>query len=438
MITRPFAPSISRMAISVVLGGGRGTRLWPLTEYRAKPAVPLAGKYRLIDIPISNCLNSGLDRIYVLTQFMSSSLNRHVTSTYQLDPFSRGFVSIEVAHQSADSFDWYQGTADAVRRNWKEILQWRTPYVVILPGDTVFRMDLGQMLEFHREREADITVALHPVEARRASAFGIMQLDDGDRIVAMKEKPKKGEMPPPSCSPKQMEAWAMNEASPYLGSMGIYIFNSETLLQYLKHEDLTDFGHHILPAAVDKCRVHGYVFNDYWEDIGTIGAFFKSNLELARPKPPFSFYHPEAPIYTHIRFLPSTRMSRVEFHNTQIAEGCDIRDAVIDECMIGVRSVIRSGVKMRRVVMMGADFYEGGYTTPAWEPINPNDPKIGIADGTLIENAIIDKNARVGTNCKLVNKNGLETYDDPEGHYYIRDKVIIIPKHAVIQSGTEI
>ncbi len=206
-----------------------------------------------------------------------------------------------------------------------------------------------------------------------------MQLDDGDRIVAMKEKPKASELPPPSCSPRQMELWGLNEEWPYLGSMGIYIFNSEMLLDCLRREDLTDFGHHILPATVDKSRVHGYVFNDYWEDIGTIGAFYKANLELARPKPPFAFYHPEAPIYTHIRFLPSTRMSRVELHNTQIAEGCDIREAVLDQCMIGVRSVIRRGVTMRRTVMMGADFYEGGYSTPAWEPSTRATPRSASA-----------------------------------------------------------
>ncbi len=443
MISSAFAPSISRQAIAVILGGGRGTRLWPLTKYRAKPAVPLAGKYRLIDIPISNCLNSGLDRIYVFTQFMSSSLNRHVTATYQLDSFSRGFVALEVAHQRTEGpadgeSDWYQGTADAVRRNLKEIMQWRTPNILILPGDTIFRMDLGALLQFHADRDADVTIALQPIGPERASSFGIVELGEGDKIAKMHEKPKPGHLPPPSCRPERMAQYGLGEAKPYLASMGIYVFKAEKLQKFLQREEMLDFGNNILPAAVDCCKVNGYVFTDYWEDIGTIGAFYRSNLELAQPIPPFNFYHPMAPIYTHIRFLPTTRMGSVEMHDTQVAEGCDIAEARLDGCMVGIRSIIRRGVRLRRVVMMGADYYEGGYSQPAYEPVGPGDPPIGIGDGCEIEGAIIDKNARIGEGCRLVNSQKLDSYDDPEEHYYIRDGVIIIPKHAVIRAGTVI
>ncbi len=438
MISSAFSPVLSRQAISVILGGGRGTRLWPLTRYRAKPAVPLAGKYRLIDIPISNCLNSGLDRIYVMTQFMSNSLNRHITSTYHLDPFSRGFVALEVAHQRESSNDWYQGTADAVRRSLRELTQWRTPYVVILPGDTIFRMDLGAMLAFHRERDADITIALQPIEPHRASAFGIMAMGNDDRIDMMHEKPAQDQLPPPSCSAAEMARWGMSDSKPYLASMGIYIFKTEKLEEFVSDRSMTDFGHHILPAAVSCCRVHGYVFTDYWEDIGTIGSFYKANLDLARPRPAFSFHHPEAPIYTHMRFLPTTRLGRVETHDSLISEGCTIGEATLEECMIGIRSVIGRGVTMRRTVMMGADYYEGGLNTPAWLPVDAGSPATGIGDGCQIEGAIIDKNARVGEGCRLINREGLQTYDDPAGRFNIRDGIIIIPKHAVLMPGTEI
>lgn len=438
MISNPSS-LLARNAIAVILGGGRGTRLWPLTKYRAKPAVPLAGKYRLIDISISNCLNSGLDRIYVLTQFNSSSLNRHITGTYHMDPFSRGFVTLEVANQSEETSEWYQGTSDAVRRNIKSIAQWHCPYVVILPGDTIFRMDLAQVIAFHVEKKADVTIALHPTEASRATSFGIINMGEGDRILQMTEKPSAERLPPLAMTPKDIERWGISNKTPYMASMGIYVFRTDVLIEMMKDLSMVDFGHHILPRAVQSLRTYGYVYNGYWEDIGTIQAFYQVNLDMARPNPPFSFYYPDAPIYTRMRFLPSTQVHQATMRDTTIAEGCDIGQATLDTCMVGIRSIIGHGVTMRRTVMMGADYYEhGGRPTGGYEPIPADAPMVGVGDNCEIERAIIDKNARIGAGCRILNVQGLDAYDDPRERYYIRDGIVIIPKHAIIEPGTVI
>jgi glucose-1-phosphate adenylyltransferase len=418
----------TRRTIAVILGGGRGTRLHPLTKYRAKPAVPVGGKYRLIDIPISNCINSGLERIYVLTQFLSSSLNRHVNSTYQLDQFSRGFVTLEVANQSDESSDWFQGTSDAVRRTLKQIVQWNPEYVLILPGDTIFRMDLARMLAFHAETDADITIALHSTPPEDAPGFGIITLDKNNQIRHMAEKPKKENLAGLEASPEIMAKWGMSEDRPYLASMGVYIFKTALLEAYLRDPQLIDFGHHILPAAVQNRRVMGYVFNDYWEDIGTIRAFFQSSLDLSKATPPFSFWDAEAPIYTHLRFLPATRAGKLQAVDTMITEGCTIGEATIENCMLGIRSMIGNGVKLRRTVVMGADYYEAGGECNFYEPVPSDAPKMGIGDECEIENAIIDKNARVGAGCRLLNKAGVKDYADPEGRFYIREGIIIVPQ----------
>ncbi|MCL5268974.1 MAG: sugar phosphate nucleotidyltransferase [bacterium] len=428
----------ARQAVAVILGGGRGTRLWPLTKYRAKPAVPLAGKYRLIDIPISNCLNSGLDRIYIFTQFNSSSLNHHISATYHLDPFSRGFVNLEAASQSNESSDWYQGTADSVRRNFKTIAQWQTPHVVILPGDTIFRMDLGRLLDFHIGHGADVTVALHPTGAERASSFGLARLDPSDRIVQMVEKPAPDRLGPLALPPAEMARWGLGPARPFLASMGIYVFRTGVLAEVCLDRTQVDFGHQILPQAVANYRVSGYVFDDYWEDIGTIRAFYEANLALASPRPPFEFYIPDAPIYTRMRFLPSTHTGRVSLRSTRISDGCRIGDAALEECVVGIRSIIGDGVRMRRTVMMGADYYEQGIPQPGFEPVPPDAPMIGIGEGCEIDRAIIDKNARVGAGARILNARGLDHHDDPGERFYIRDGIVIIPKHAIIEPGTVI
>jgi glucose-1-phosphate adenylyltransferase len=319
---------LARCAVAVILGGARGTRLWPLTKYRAKPAVPLAGKYRLIDVPISNCLNSGLDRIYVLTQFNSSSLNRHITGTYHLDPFSHGFVNLEVANQSDETSEWYQGTADAVRRNIKSLMQWHCPYVVILPGDTIFRMDLSQLLAYHVEKHADITIALHPTAPERVPSFGIIKMDENDRITHMVEKPSLEKAAPLALTPQDLQRWNTSEKTPYLASMGIYVFRTDVLNDMLKDPSMVDFGHHMLPKAVGgQKKCYGYVYNGYWEDIGTIRAFYQVNLELVQPNPPFTFYTPDAPIYTRMRFLPTTHANKAVTRDTMIGEGCVIGEA---------------------------------------------------------------------------------------------------------------
>jgi glucose-1-phosphate adenylyltransferase len=424
-------------ALAVILGGGRGTRLWPLTKYRAKPAVPIAGKYRLIDIPISICINSGIEQIYVLTQYNSSSLNRHISETYQVGPFSRGFVHLEAAAQQDDTEDWYQGTADAVRRNIKSINQWRTEHIVILPGDTMFRMDLRDMLRAHVARNADVTIALHPTEARRAAGFGILTIDDDDRVLTMVEKPKNPEtLEPLQCSEKIRTKWNMPADRPYLASMGIYIFRRTVLNEMLEDRSITDFGHDLLPRAVGERHVGAYVFTDFWEDIGTIESFFTINLMLARPTTPFVFYYPGAPIYTRRRFLPATRIQKVAVEKSVLSEGCRIQDAQLENCMIGLRSVIGKGVRMRDTVMMGADYYEDGVIHARYEDVPADAPLMGVGDDCVIERTIIDKNARIGAGCRIANAEGRAQYDDPRERFYIREGIVIIPKHATLEPGT--
>ena len=421
----------------MILGGGRGTRLWPLTKYRAKPAVPVAGKYRLIDIPISNCLNSGIERIYILTQFNSSSLNRHISSTYQLSPFSRGFVQLEAASQSAESTDWFQGTADAVKQKIYTITQWHTPYVLILPGDAIYRMDLNALLRIANQHQADVTVALHPVDRQRTSAFGIATMGDDGRVTQLVEKPGAEQLEPLAMTPRMQENWGVADPNrAYLGSMGIYLFRTEVLVELIEKFEMIDFGNQILPYAVQNHRIHGYVFNDFWEDIGSIEAFYAVNLALSDPKPPFIFYDSRNPIFTHRRFLPSTQMDDVTLRQTKVAEGCVLRHAAADQCLIGIRSIVGRGVQMRRTIMMGADYYEEGISQSGHADFPADAPPVGIGDDCEIEGAIIDKNARVGHGTKILNRDGKKHYDDPEERYYIRDGVVMIPKNSIIPPET--
>lgn len=422
----------------MILGGGRGSRLWPLTKYRAKPAVPIAGKFRLIDIPISNCINSGFNRIYVLTQFNSSSLNQHISATYQFDPFNRGFVRLQAASQSDENMDWYQGTSDAVRRNMKDFLQWRPEHILILPGDAVFRMNLGEVLQFHIDQNADVTIALHSTEPKRASDFGIITLDDKDRIQAMHEKPVQKDLPPLAASAAIRQKWGMDEGHPYLASMGIYIFKTSVLQDFLDNPMMNDFGHNIVPSAVETRKVFGYVFNDFWEDIGTIRAFYDMNISITQPDPPFVFFDQTAPIYTRLRFLPAASMLDVRLKDARIASGCRIEQAELESCLIGIRSIIGKNVRMSRTMMMGADYYEHMGPEQTCEPVSDGPPPIGIGDNCTIENAIIDKNARIGRGCSILNREHHHEYDGPNEQYYIRDGVVIIPKHATLEPGTEI
>ncbi len=413
--------------LAVVLGGGRGARLYPLTKLRAKPAVPLASKYRLIDIPISNCINSGVTRIFVLTQFLSASLHRHVYRTYKFDVFSGGFVEILPAEQTLTGGDWYQGTADAVRQQMHRFLSREPEDVLILAGDHLYRMDYSEFIHFHRESRADVTIAVLPVSVADAPRFGILQTNDEGRIVAFREKPQGAE------ELAGLESRHGDER-PYLASMGIYLFRMDVLVRLLEESDGDDFGKHIVPAAIASVRVHAFPFDGYWEDIGTISAFYEANLALTRQDPPFDFYDPHRPIYTRSRFLPPSRIDGCRLERVVVAEGCWLYDAEIEECIIGLRSVVRPGARLRQVVMMGADFYEDDDEKA--ENRRLGRPHVGIGHDVHIERAIIDKNARIGQGVIIRSHEGEP--DREEEHYVIQDGIVVIPKNAVIPEGTTI
>jgi len=413
--------------LAVVLGGGRGARLYPLTKLRAKPAVPIGGKYRLIDIPISNCINSGLTRIFVLTQFLSASLHRHVFGTYKFDVFSAGFVEILPAEQTLTSTDWYQGTADAVRQQVHRFLSRGAEDVLILAGDHLYRMDYSQFIHFHRESRADVTVAVFPVSAVDASRYGILQTNDEGRIVAFREKPQGAE---------ELEGLESRHGDerPYLASMGIYVFRMDVLVRLLEESNGDDFGRHIIPAAIESVRVYAFPFDDYWEDVGTISAFYQANLALTRQNPPFDFYDPNRPIYTRSRFLPPSRIDGCRMEQVLVAEGCWLYDADIEECIIGLRSVVRPGAWLRQVVMMGADYYEDD--DEKTENRRLGRPHVGIGQDARIERAIIDKNARIGQGVVIRSHEGEP--DHEEEYYAIRDGIAVIPKNAAIPDGTAV
>ncbi len=409
--------------LGVILGGGRGTRLWPLTQQRAKPAVPIGGKYRLIDIPLSNCLNSGIYQIAILTQFNSVSLHRHISHTYNFDVFRPGWVQILAAEQTFSSIDWYQGTADAVRKQLFEIQVTGASDVLILAGDHLYRMDYAAMIAFHRERQADVTVAVKPVGAHDVHRFGILQTSPEGRITAFLEKPRATEITPDF-------ACRDDPRLPYQGSMGIYLFRTSVLVDLLR-SDLDDFGGDVIPAAIGSRRVFGYGFDGYWEDIGTIGAFYEANLALTRPDPPFSFHDPIRPIYTHPRFLPGSRIYDVQLDNVVLCEGCIVEGAEIRDSVVGIRSLIGEDVIIERTVIMGADYYE-----PEGPPAEEGTPPIGIGRGSRISGAIIDKNARIGANVRIeAFPRGVEL--DAE-NWTVREGVVVVPKNAAIPDGTVI
>ena len=424
--------------IAVILGGGRGTRLFPLTRDRAKPSVPIAGKFRLVDIPISNCLHSGLDRIYVLTQFNSVSLNRHIAQAYRFDSYRRGFVQILAAQQTLLGDEWYQGTADAVKHNQPYILNPRFPdeYVLILAGDHLYRMDYRKMLAVHTESNADITVSVIPVKKEVTSGLGILQADANGRITDFIEKPQTEEelqqlrVEPDVFTSRGIESHGRE----YIASMGIYIFNRNVLQDVLQDESNVDFGRDIIPKSIKTRTVSAYFFDGYWEDIGTIRSFYSANIALTNVSPEFNFYDEQAPIYTNRRHLPSTKVNSSSVRSSILAEGSIIDDSELDRTIVGIRSIISSGSRIYQSVLMGADFYESD--TLQAENAHAGIPDIGIGEKCLIQNAIIDKNARIGDNAVIANTKNLDNHDSD--NYYIRDGIVIVPKDATIPPDTVI
>ena len=416
--------------ISVILGGGEGNRLFPLTQERAKPAVPIAGKYRLVDIPISLSLNSGIKRIFLLTQYLSSSLHRHVQQSYRFDDFiPRGFIEIVAAQKTREGTSWYQGTADAVRQGLIHFDNHPHEYVLILSGDQLYRMDFREMLELHVTSGSDITIATLPVDAGVAPSLGILKADALHRITEFVEKPKD-----PAVLASMESGPAMPKGRPYLASMGIYIFNREALRECLDGSDGKDFGKNILPIAIRTKKVSAYVHDGYWEDIGTIGAFYQANLDLLASEPKFDFGLSTAPIYTRARFLPGSVVEDCKVIRAIVSDGCTIRKSTLDQAVIGIRSRIGSGCQIRRSIVMGADYFE----TFVQQEDNQKRrrPAIGIGDGTVIEDAIIDKNVRIGRNV-VIRAAGKDRDMDGE-NFYVRDGVVIIPKGSTISDGTVI
>ncbi|MFZ5915648.1 MAG: glucose-1-phosphate adenylyltransferase [Chloroflexota bacterium] len=415
--------------VGVILGGGRGTRLYPLTKLRAKPAVPLAGKYRLIDVPISNCLNSGISRIYVLTQFLSASLHRHIYQTYKFDSFGGGWVQILAAEQTSEensaSSDWYQGTADAVRKQLRHMLSPQPSEVLILSGDHLYRMDYRPFIAAHRNHHADVTVAVQPVTREAAPDLGILKVDGSRHIVEFAEKPTGQAL--------DKLVSGIDPQKPFLASMGIYVFDPDVLLDLLATHKKDDFGKHILPAAIQSHNVCAYPFEGYWEDIGTVRAYYDANLSLALPDPPFDLYDPERPIYTRPRYLPGTRTDDCHLERVMLSDGCLIQDAVISDSVIGLRSIIGPGVRISRSIIMGADYYEDDTRRAANR--QKGLPDMGIGSGSTIEGAIIDKNAHIGHNVVIRPHPDIIDMVEAE-HHVIRDGIVIVPKNAIIPNGT--
>lgn len=423
----------SHNVLSVILGGGRGTRLFPLTQDRAKPAVPLGGKYRLVDIPISNCINSGLLRIYLLTQFNSASLHRHISQSYKFDHFSGGFVEILAAEQTLNDESWYQGTADAVRKNLIHFRSTHFDYMLILSGDQLYRMDYRAILSKHIATGAEITVATLPVKRSSVPGFGIMRMDKESRITSFVEKPKEQSVQDEyRLHPDQLPELGISDQDEYwLASMGIYVFNRAALFELLD-EFHHDFGKEVIPIALNNRKVFGYVFQGTWEDIGTIRNFFDCSIDLTSPKPRFDLFDQTAKVYTRPRFLPSSRMDGAHVTRSLISDGCIIQEATIKQSVLGLRSVVGQGTTIECAILMGNDDYENPDSIAHCHKVGY--PLMGIGNNTRIEHAIVDKNARVGDNCIL--SPGGKDKDVDHQLYFIRDGILIIPKNGVVPHGT--
>jgi glucose-1-phosphate adenylyltransferase len=424
--------------VCLILGGGRGTRLYPLTMLRSKPAVPVAGKYRLIDIPISNCLNSGFNRMYVLTQFLSVSLHRHIANTYKFDAFSQGFVEILAAQQTNEAADWYQGTADAVRQNVRYLQEDGAQQVLVLSGDQLYRMDFRQLLTAHQEKKADVTIAVLPVHEDQVSQFGVVRLDDSGRVKDFIEKPKTVEQREPYRTPT---AWIdkqgiVSGGRQFLASMGIYMFERKALFDLLNARPLaTDFGKEIFPRSIHTHHVQAHLFDGYWEDLGTVKSYHEANLALTNELPPFDFHSLEGVIYTRMRFLPASQVRGAQLERCLIADGCVIQPGTkITHSVIGLRSRIGRDVTIKDSVVIGADRFE----TDAEHASNKEKgiPNVGIGSNTVIDNAILDKDCRVGNNVRIVNQRKVQ---EEEGvNYVIREGIVVIPKGIVVPDGTVI
>ncbi|WP_448564435.1 glucose-1-phosphate adenylyltransferase [Trichothermofontia sp.] len=428
-----------KRVLGIILGGGAGTRLYPLTKLRAKPAVPLAGKYRLIDIPVSNCINSDILKIYVLTQFNSASLNRHLARAYNFAGFQEGFVEVLAAQQTPENPGWFQGTADAVRQYLWLFNEWDVDEYLILSGDHLYRMDYRHFIERHRETKADITLSVVPIDERRASDFGLMKIDANGRVVNFSEKPK-GE----ALKRMQVDTTVLGltpeqaRQQPYIASMGIYVFNKDVMNDLLKrYPDQTDFGKEIIPASSDTYNLQAYLFNGYWEDIGTIAAFYEANLALTQqPQPPFSFYDENAPIYTRSRFLPPSKLLNCQVTESIISEGCILKNCQISHSVLGVRSRVESDCVVEDALLLGADFYE--HYAERQRSLAERKVPIGIGSGSVVRRAIVDKNARIGSNVRIINKDHIEEADREELGFMIRSGIIVILKNAEIPDGTVI
>jgi glucose-1-phosphate adenylyltransferase len=412
--------------LTLILGGGRGTRLYPLTHMRSKPAVPIGGKYRLIDIPISNCLHAGLKRIFVLTQFNSASLNRHIAQTYRLDMFSDGFVEVLAAEQTPESSDWFQGTADAVRQAARHFAGYDADYYLILAGDHLYRMDFCELIDAHIETGADITIAAQPVAPGDATQMGIFLFDGSGQISGFEEKPDAARLAEmKSSAPKGVTVGGLSADKPFVASMGIYVFSREVLLETLDRPGI-DFGKEIIPAALQALKVRSFLYRGYWADVGTIDAFYDANIQLTQRGAPFNFFHPHRPIYTHQRFLPATRAFDCKIDASIVAEGCYLEACEIRNSVVGIRTHAGPGARITRSVLLGADVYQD-------EDGRQNDVPLGIGRHVVLDRVIVDKNARIADGVKLVNESGAVNQDG-DG-WYIRDGIIVVPKGAIVKSG---
>ncbi|PSB31920.1 glucose-1-phosphate adenylyltransferase [Stenomitos frigidus] len=431
-----------KKVLAIILGGGAGTRLYPLTKLRAKPAVPIAGKYRLIDIPVSNCINSDIFKIYVLTQFNSASLNRHISRAYNFTTgFTEGFVEVLAAQQTPENPNWFQGTADAVRQYLWLFQEWNADEYLILSGDHLYRMDYGDFVRRHRETGADVTISVVPMDHRRASDFGLMKIDGSGRIVDFSEKPKGDALTAMSVDTTVL-GLTPEEAkqNPYIASMGIYVFKREALVKLLRDfPEQTDFGKEIIPVSSKDYNLQAYLFNDYWEDIGTIEAFYDANLALTQqPRPPFSFYDEDAPIYTRQRYLPPSKLLDCHIRESIISEGCILKNCSVTHSVLGVRSRLESGCTIEDTLIMGADYYQPFAERQSEASSQGDQIPLGIGSDTIVRRAIIDKNARIGSNVQIVNKDRVEEAERENQGFYIRSGIVVVLKNAVIPDGTVI
>ena len=417
--------------VAVILGGGKGTRLFPLTKERSKPAVSIAGKYRLIDIPISNCINSGITQMYVLTMYQSASLNNHVSSAYRFDQFSRGFVQVLAAEQTAESNEWFQGTADAVRKTLPHLgsKHRHSGLVLILSGDHLYRMNYRMFRDSHIRSNADISIAVMPVSRKDAPELGVLKVDESGRIIKFVEKPKTEEALDEMMTDTTIFGLSPEEAEkrPYLASMGIYIFDPKTLTDLIMSDpSRTDFGKEIIPQAIDTHKMQAYCFDGYWADIGTISAFYEANMDLVMPVPKFNLFDPTQPIYTNTRFLPGAKMNRASVEAAILCDGAIVEGATVRDSILGTRTRVRHGSVIEESLIMGADFYQRG---------DDPGPQIGINEGAYLKRCIVDKNASIGRYVQMVNRQGHNEYNDPDGRFHVRDGIIIVVKDAVIPEG---